>query len=105
MTSYEIRQIARAVINLFRDEIEEMISPILESAFRNLSRDRILDAGEVGKLIGKSRKAVIRRCQRGQLPYHQNQAGEYFFSEKELYDFLIVNGRTRMLDKSTEDLL
>ena len=85
MTS-EIREISRVFMGMFRNEIVD----ILDSVMHKYEKDSILTVKDVARIMGKTEGAIKKRCSRGKLPGRKDETGEYYFSEKELYDFLLA---------------
>jgi len=48
----------------------------------------LLNLSQVAEMLGKSREAVKKMCQRNQLPAHKHQR-TYYFDEQELNEFLL----------------
>ena len=48
--------------------------------------DSLLNISKVAEMLGKSKPAIYKMCQRGQLPHHK-QNGSLFFSQRELENY------------------
>ncbi|MBQ4917065.1 MAG: helix-turn-helix domain-containing protein [Muribaculaceae bacterium] len=47
------------------------------------NNDKILNINKVAEILGKTRAAIAKMCERGQLPYHKHH-GSLYFSQREL---------------------
>ena len=52
--------------------------------------DSLLNISKVAEMLGKSKPAIYKMCQRGQLPHHK-QNGSLFFSQRELENYFLNN--------------
>lgn len=50
--------------------------------------DSLLNINVVAEMLGKTRAAISKMCERGQLPFHKHH-GCLYFSQKELNNFLL----------------
>jgi predicted DNA-binding transcriptional regulator AlpA len=50
--------------------------------------DSLLNISKVAEMLGKSKPAIYKMCQRGQLPHHK-QNGSLFFSQRELENYFL----------------
>ena len=50
--------------------------------------DSLLNISKVAEMLGKSKQAIYKMCQRGQLPHHK-QNGSLFFSQRELENYFL----------------
>ena len=50
--------------------------------------DTLLNINTVAEMLGKTRAAISKMCERGQLPYHKHH-GSLYFSQRELQNFLL----------------
>lgn len=50
--------------------------------------DKVLNINAVAEMLGKTRNAVAKMCERDQLPYHKHH-GTLYFSQKEIEKFLL----------------
>lgn len=83
LSSSEIHAISRDVADILLPELKTVIAESIEN------KDEVLSIQDVMKLFGKSKNAIYKKCAKGKLPYHKTEQGEYFFSSKEIYTFLL----------------
>lgn len=50
--------------------------------------DKLLNINSVAEMLGKTRNAIAKMCERDQLPYHKHH-GTLYFSQRELENFLL----------------
>ena len=50
--------------------------------------DTILNINTVAEMLGKTRAAIYKMCDRGQIPHHKHH-GTLYFSQRELQKFLL----------------
>lgn len=50
--------------------------------------DSLLNISKVAEMLGKTKPAIYKMCQRGQLPHHK-QNGSLFFSQRELEKYFL----------------
>lgn len=50
--------------------------------------DRLLNVSNVAEMLGKTKTAVSKMCQRGQLPHHKHH-GAIYFSQREIENYLL----------------
>lgn len=50
--------------------------------------DTLLNISAVAEKLGKTKSAVSKMCQRGQLPHHKHH-GAIYFSQRELENYLL----------------
>lgn len=50
--------------------------------------DTVLNVAGVAVMLGKTKTAVAKMCERGQLPYHKHH-GALYFSQREIEKFLL----------------
>lgn len=50
--------------------------------------DQLLNVANVAEMLGKTKTAVSKMCQRGQLPHHKHH-GAIYFSQRELENYLL----------------
>lgn len=67
----------------------DMLATRIASKLHELN-DEVLSVAEVAKMLGKTEGAVKKMCYRGQLP-HRKQQKSYYFSKKEITEFILSN--------------
>lgn len=50
--------------------------------------DRLLNINNVAEMLGKSRSAIAKMCERDQLPFHKHH-GTLYFSQREIENHLL----------------
>ena len=64
------------------------IKAIAKQVAEELAGDSLLNISKVAEMLGKSKPAIYKMCQRGQLPHHK-QNGSLFFSQRELENYFL----------------
>lgn len=63
------------------------IAKLVAEEIANMN-DSLLSISKVADMLGKSKPAIYKMCQRGQLPHHK-QNGSLFFSQKEIENYFL----------------